>query len=153
MCSRGNTFIIMEYMENGDLNQYLKKHCPILLSSRPDQTCLETPNQITVSTLVYMSMQIANGMEYLVSLRCIHRDLATRNCLVGQNHVVKIADFGLSRTLYSSHYYKLTGCALVPIRWMATECFYGKFSEKTDVWSFGITLWEIFMLARQQPFS
>ena len=153
VCSRGNSFIIMEYMENGDLNQYLKKHCLILLSSHPDQTCLETPNQITVSTLVYMSMQIANGMEYLISLRCIHRDLATRNCLVGQNRVVKIADFGLSRTLYSSHYYKLTGCALVPIRWMATECFYGKFSEKTDVWSFGITLWEIFMLARQQPFS
>ena len=151
--SSGNSFIMMEHMENGDLNQYLKKHCAILSSPLTDQACLETPSQITISTLVYMAVQIANGMEYLVSLRCIHRDLATRNCLVGQNHVVKIADFGLSRTLYSSHYYKLTGCALVPIRWMATECFYGKFSEKTDVWSFGITLWEIFMLARQQPFS
>jgi len=161
VCSNSSTFMIMEHMENGDLNQYLKKHCeiPLKFPSLPNHTAdinLETlpaENQIDLSTLVFMAVQVASGMEYLASMRCIHRDLATRNCLVGQNHEVKIADFGLSRTLYSSHYYKLTGRAVVPIRWMATECFYGKFSEKSDVWSFGVTLWEIFTLARQQPFN
>ena len=147
VCSIGDAFIVMEYMENGDLNQYLRKHRLV-----PPHASVRM-NQITVPTLLYMAVQIAKGMKYLASLRFIHRDLATRNCLVGPRNTVKIADFGMSRNLYSSFYYKIKGRAVLPVRWMATECFYGKFSEKSDVWAFGVTMWEIFMLAKRQPYD
>ena len=147
VCSIGDAFIVMEYMENGDLNQYLRKHRIV-----PPHATVRV-NQITVPTLLYMAVQIAKGMKYLASLRFIHRDLATRNCLVGPGNIVKIADFGMSRNLYSSFYCKIKGRAVLPVRWMATECFYGKFSEKSDVWAFGITMWEVFMLAKRQPYD
>ena len=83
----------------------------------------------------------------------MHRDLASRNCLVGKNLTVKIFDFGMSRNLCESVYYRLRGRAVLPIRWMAMESFYGRLSEKTDVWSFGITLWEIFTLGRFLPYE
>lgn len=147
ICLQGDVFIVMEYMENGDLNQYLHK-CEIAPpGSAPGE------NQLTPSTLLYMALQIANGMKYLASFHFIHRDLATRNCLVGKNNEVKIADFGMSRSLYSSYYYRIRGRAMLPIRWMANECFYGKFSEKTDVWAFGVTMWEIFTFAKKQPYE
>ena len=102
--------------------------------------------------LVQMSTDISSAMMYLASCNFIHRDLATRNCLVGNNHTVKVADFGLSRNLYDSCYYRFQGSAMLPIRWMANECFYGKFSEKTDVWAFGVTMWEIFTLCKSKPY-
>ena len=147
ICLEGDAFIVMEYMESGDLNQYLHKSEIAPPGSAPGK------NQLHPSTLLYMSMQIANGMKYLASFHFIHRDLATRNCLVGKNHEVKIADFGMSRSLYSSYYYRIRGRAMLPIRWMANECFYGKFSEKTDVWAFGVTMWEIFTFAKKQPYE
>ena len=147
ICTTGTPFIMMEYMENGDLNQYLQRF-ELLLD--PDEAPSE--NQITPVTLIYMAYQIASGMKYLSSLKYVHRDLATRNILVGKDYVVKIADFGMSQNLYSAYYFKVKGRAILPIRWMAYECFFGKFSVKTDVWAFGITLWEIFTLAKQQPY-
>jgi len=144
ICTTGTPFIMMEYMENGDLNQYLQRF------DFPNKAPSAT--QITLITLTYMSYQIASGMKYLSSLKFIHRDLATRNVLVGKNFVVKIADFGMSQNLYSAYYFKAKGCAMLPIRWMAYECFFGKFSVKSDVWAFGVTLWEIFTLAKQQPY-
>ena len=84
-------FIVMEYMENGDLHQFLDEY---------DQAVTDTtllPGQIHVSLLVYMSMQVAKGMSYLASHNYVHRDLATRNCLVGKDFTVKIADFGMSK--------------------------------------------------------
>ena len=92
-------------------------------------------------------------MKYLASHNYVHRDLATRNCLVGPNYLVKISDFGMSRRLYDSHYYRIRGHFALPIRWMAFECFYGKFSQKSDVWAFGIAMWEIFTLAKEQPYN
>ena len=147
ICSTGNPFIIMEYMENGDLNQFLRKHKPLTADATPSKRRL-SPKQLT-----YICMGIASGMKYLATFKFIHRDLATRNCLVGSNLKIKIADFGMSRSLYSSYYYRISGRAMLPIRWMANECFYGKFSEKTDVWAFGVTMWEVFMFAKEQPYQ
>ncbi|XP_041379763.1 class II receptor tyrosine kinase-like, partial [Gigantopelta aegis] len=148
VCLNTNAFIMMEYMENGDLNQYIQK-----FEFSPDCETSETDKFINVGVLIYMSLQIASGMRYLASMNFVHRDLATRNCLVGQKFIVKIADFGMSRQLYDNSYYRIRGKAMLPIRWMAKECFYGRFSEKTDVWAFGVVMWEIFTLCKQQPYE
>ena len=147
VCYEDTPFIMMEYMEKGDLNQYLRK---FKVLSTVDS---ELQGQITTSTLVHISTQIASAMKYLASHNFVHRDLATRNCLVGPNYVVKISDFGMSRSLYDSHYYRIHGRFVLPVRWMAYECFYGKFSQKSDVWAFGVTMWEIFTLAKKQPYN
>ena len=148
VCSSDSPFIVMEYMENGDLNQYLQK---FELATSDSSVIL--PNQLPASILVYMAVQIASGMCYLALFKYVHRDLATRNCLVGQNFVVKIADFGMSRSLYEDSYYRVRGRAMLPIRWMASESFYGRFSEKTDVWAFGVAMWEIFTFCQHQPYE
>ena len=146
VCYEDTPFIMMEYMEKGDLNQYLQKFKVLRTTDSEPQ------GQITTRTLVHISTQIASAMKYLASHNFVHRDLATRNCLVGPNYLVKIADFGMSRSLYNLHYYRIHGRAVLPVRWMAFECFYGKFSQKSDVWAFGVTMWEIFTLAKEQPY-
>ena len=139
-------FIVMEYMENGDLNHFL------LNRYFSNQHPPPSTDQISPQILLSICIQIANGMTYLASNNFIHRDLASRNCLVGQNYEVKIGDFGLSRDLYDSAYYRVKGKAKMPIRWMSTECYYGKFSEKSDVWAYGVTVWEIYTMGREQPY-
>ena len=147
VCYEDTPFIMMEYMEKGDLNQYLQKFKTL------STTDSEPQGQITTSTLVHIATQIASAMKYLASHNFVHRDLATRNCLVGPNYLVKISDFGMSRSLYDSHYYRIHGRFALPVRWMSFECFYGKFSQKSDVWAFGVTMWEIFALAKEQPYN
>ena len=147
-CKSSTTFIVMEYMEKGDLNQYLLEFESIASDDKQTGDLL-----IPVSTLTNMSAQIANGMKYLSSKNFIHRDLATRNCLIGKNLQIKIADFGMSRNLYQSHYYVLKGHAILPVCWMAKECYYGTFSTKTDVWAFGVTMWEILTLSKDIPYE
>ena len=148
ICTTGTPFIMMEYMENGDLNNYLQQFNFTTKTENPSAA-----NEIRLDALVYMSYQIASGMNYLSSCKFIHRDLAARNVLVGFDNAIKIADFGMSQNLYSAYYYKISGRICLPIRWMAYECFFGKFSVKTDVWAFGITIWEIFTLCKFQPFN
>ena len=148
ICTTGTPFIMMEYMENGDLNKYLQK-----FKFTHETGKLPAANEITLNALVYMSFQIASGMKYLSSCNFVHRDLAARNVLVGVNYTVKIADFGMSQNLYSEYYCRVGGQKVLPIRWMACECFFGKFSVKTDVWAFGITLWEIFTFCRCLPYD
>lgn len=141
--------MIVEYMKYGDLNQFLLDHVP-------ESPMADAANSKTLSygCLIYMASQIASGMKYLESLNMVHRDLATRNCLVGANFTIKISDFGMSRSLYSADYYRIEGRAVLPIRWMAWESILlGKFTTKSDVWSFAVTLWEILTFARDQPFD
>ena len=134
---------MMEYMDKGDLNQYLKRFNLVTSTD----SGLQGEDQITTSTLVHMATQIASATKYLVSRNFVHRDLATRN------YLVKIADFGMSRSLYESHYYIIHGHAVLPVRSMPTECFYGKFLQKSDIWAFGVTMWEVFTLVKEQPYA
>ena len=145
VCYEDPAFIIMEYMEQGDLSLFLQHYSEIV-----DVPMNAT--QIATPSITNMALQIASAMKYLASQNFVHRDLASRNCLVDDKCTVKLADFGMSRNLYESHYYKIKGNAILPIRWMASECFYGMFSEKTDVWAFGITMWELFTLAKDKPY-
>ena len=147
VCYEDTPFIMMEYMEKGDLNQYLQKFKVLSITDSEPQ------GQITTGTLIHITTQIASAMKYLASHNYVHRDLAARNCLVGPNYLVKISDFGMSRSLYESHYYCIHGRFALPVRWMSFECFYGKFSQKSDVWAFGVTTWEIFTLAKEQPYN
>uniref|UniRef100_A0A674IQ86 Discoidin domain-containing receptor 2 n=1 Tax=Terrapene triunguis TaxID=2587831 RepID=A0A674IQ86_9SAUR len=144
--------MITEYMENGDLNQFLSRHEPQLppASNGP----IVSYTGLYHSHSMFMATQIASGMKYLSSLNFVHRDLATRNCLVGKNYTIKIADFGMSRNLYSGDYYRIQGRAVLPIRWMSWESILlGKFTTASDVWAFGVTLWETFTFCREQPYS
>ncbi|NXE52671.1 DDR2 protein, partial [Casuarius casuarius] len=162
--------MITEYMENGDLNQFLSRHEPQSppasnaptiraepLGSHPTQRLCPPsafPLPCSYNNLRFMATQIASGMKYLSSLNFVHRDLATRNCLVGKQYTIKIADFGMSRNLYSGDYYRIQGRAVLPIRWMSWESILlGKFTTASDVWAFGVTLWETFTLCREQPYS
>ena len=145
VCRGHSTFMMMEYTDGGDLNQFLQHYTEISEGSSSE-------TQITASELVHMATQIARGMEYLANLKSVHRDLATRNCLVEANGLIKVGAVGVNSELYQSSYYQIRGNKMMPIRWMATECFSGKFSEKSDVWAFGVTLWELFTLAKQLPY-
>uniref|UniRef100_A0AAY5L024 receptor protein-tyrosine kinase n=1 Tax=Esox lucius TaxID=8010 RepID=A0AAY5L024_ESOLU len=137
--------MVTEYMECGDLNQYLS-HRVLLDKTGPAHHAAT----ISYPALISMASQIASGMKFLSSLNFVHRDLATRNCL----RPIKIADFGMSRNLYAGDYYRIQGRAVLPIRWMAWECILmGKFTTASDVWAFGVTLWEMLSVCQEQPYS
>src|SRR5688572_26042200 len=91
-------------------------------------------------------------MEYLSSKNCIHRDLAARNCMLDENYIVNVSDFGLSRDIHEREYYRMSNIRPLPIKWMPPEsienCF---FNVKTDVWSYGVLLWEL-MTRGEVPF-
>ncbi|XP_031432445.1 high affinity nerve growth factor receptor isoform X2 [Clupea harengus] len=152
VCTDGEPLaMVFEYMRHGDLNRFLRAHGPdarIL----DDHGKMPALGQLTVPQMLQIAAQIASGMVYLASLHFVHRDLATRNCLVGEGLVVKIGDFGMSRDIYSTDYYRVNvgGRTMLPIRWMPPESImYRKFTTESDIWSFGVVLWEIFTYGKQ----
>ncbi|KAM9688361.1 high affinity nerve growth factor receptor isoform 1-T1 [Trichechus inunguis] len=149
VCTEGRPLLmVFEYMRHGDLNRFLRSHGPDakLLAGKEDLA----PGPLGLGQLLAVASQVAAGMVYLAGLHFVHRDLATRNCLVGQGLVVKIGDFGMSRDIYSTDYYRVGGRTMLPIRWMPPESIlYRKFTTESDVWSFGVVLWEIFTYGKQ----
>lgn len=132
-------YIVTEYVENGDLLSYLR---------RP-----ESRSEIDYIGQLYIASQIADGMSALEAQKTLHRDLAARNCLVGEKLVVKICDFGMGRVVDEDLYTARTGTKM-PIKWTAPEALcYDAFSSKSDVWSYGIVLWEIVTYGREQPYD
>ncbi|XP_022081062.1 hepatocyte growth factor receptor-like [Acanthaster planci] len=126
----GQPLIVIPFMENGDLRTFLVKQ----------------KQKITHPLLIQFAYQVALGMEYLARQRFVHRDLAARNCMVDDQLVAKIADFGLSRDLEESDYYTSGDKqAKLPLKWMAPESMERMvYNSKTDVWSYGVLLWELF---------
>lgn len=139
-------FIIMELMKAGDLLSYLRTLRPIV----------QGPESLTLQDLTEMCVDVAKGCCYLEEQHFVHRDLACRNCLVSssdrETRVVKIGDFGLARDIYKNDYYRKEGEGLLPVRWMSPESLVdGVFTSQSDVWAFGVLMWEI-MTYGQQPY-
>ncbi|KAK2917886.1 hypothetical protein Q8A73_004632 [Channa argus] len=138
------TLVIMELMTRGDLKSYLR-------SLRKEKATSQVLPPL--KKMIQMAGEIADGMAYLNANKFVHRDLAARNCMVAEDFTVKIGDFGMTRDIYETDYYRKGGKGLLPVRWMSPESLKdGVFTTMSDVWSFGVVLWEIATLA-EQPYQ
>ncbi|XP_059079720.1 fibroblast growth factor receptor 4-like [Tigriopus californicus] len=145
----GPLYVIVEYAEHGNLRDFLRKFNEVHNDGYERPNSASLPNRPTISArqLISFARQVAKGMEFLGSKKCIHRDLAARNILVAKDLVVKIADFGLARDVHAQDYYRKMGDGRLPVKWMAPETlFQRRYTTQSDVWSFGILLWEIMTL-------
>ncbi|RVE64216.1 hypothetical protein OJAV_G00144490 [Oryzias javanicus] len=142
----GPLYVLVEYAAKGSLREYLRARRPPGMDYTFDVTKVPE-EQLTFKDLLSCAYQVARGMEYLASKRCIHRDLAARNVLVTEDNVMKIADFGLARGVHQIDYYKKTTNGRLPVKWMAPEALFDRvYTHQSDVWSFGVLMWEIFTL-------
>lgn len=154
VCAVGRPMcLLFEFMGRGDLNEFLRSCSPSVEVASYQKT-FGVKKELTHRDLLAISLQVANGMVYLSERKFVHRDLATRNCLINENMVVKIADFGLSHKIYMQDYYKGGEDDAIPIRWMPLEAIlYNKYTIESDIWAYGVCLWEIFSFAIQPYFG
>lgn len=176
---KGRLLIVTEYVDCGDLHKYLRDHRHLFqdhlvpdenepdsyltpISAKRKTYAFKTDGEVsaenainesleslTTSDLLSFGLQIANGMQYLVSIPLVHRDLALRNVLLKKNKTIRIADFGMARKHENKLYYKVRASkdAPMPVRWMSPEAVHTMtFTQQSDVWSFGICLYELFTL-------
>uniref|UniRef100_A0A671L818 Fibroblast growth factor receptor n=1 Tax=Sinocyclocheilus anshuiensis TaxID=1608454 RepID=A0A671L818_9TELE len=142
----GPLYVIVEYASKGNLREYLRARRPPGMEYSYDIARV-SDEPLTFKELVSCTYQVARGMEYLASQKCIHRDLAARNVLVTESNFMKIADFGLARDVHNIDYYKKTTNGRLPVKWMAPEALFDRvYTHQSDVWSFGVLMWEIFTL-------
>nr|CAC14729.1 tyrosine kinase [Sycon raphanus] len=150
--------VVMEFMAEGDLRGYVRKCRPqnrqfSINSIETNGSAASVYGIPTAERFMLWALQLSKGMAYVHEKHFVHRDLAARNCMLSSNLTLKIGDFGFTRDIYESDYYRKTGKGALPVRWMGPEALRdGMYIPESDVWSYGVVLWEMATLG-DQPYK